>query len=344
MVETAELVVETWCGESLEVRYLKAFRIMQLSRVYEEKLASLYRSGKITGGCYTGRGQEALSVACGLALQSGDVYAPLIRDQAGRLAYGEDLLDAFRTYLGSRLGPMRGRDGNVHRGRPAEGYLAMISHLGAMLSAATGMLLGRRLRGEPTGIALVSTGDGATSTGAFHEGLNLAAVEGLPLVVVIANNLYAYSTPNSRQFACADLLDRAVGYGVGAWRVDGTELADCLVKVAAAAAAARKSGTPQMVVATLLRLGGHGEHDDASYVDPTVIGLRSSRDCLIVAEETILQNNWAGWGEIMEWKEESKDEVERILAKVQREPAPDPFEERWCCLATEQMCEGLEEK
>src|SRR5438477_5093590 len=113
--------------------YIKAFRLMLLARVLDDKFASLYRMGKIHGGVFLGRGQEALSVAIGLALRKGDVFAPLIRDGAGRLAFGEPMLDGVRTYLGSRLGPTRGRDGNIHRGHPAEGLLAMISHLGAMI-------------------------------------------------------------------------------------------------------------------------------------------------------------------------------------------------------------------
>ncbi len=334
-------------GEDFQIHlptiFLKAFRTMQKARFTDEKLASLYRSGKIIGGCYTGRGQEALSAACGMTLRPGDVYAPLIRDQAGRLAFGEPLVDAFRSYLGSRLGPMRGRDGNVHRGRPAEGYLAMISHLGAMVSTTTGVLLGRRIRGETMGVGLVSVGDGATSTGSFHEGMNLAAVERLPLVVVVANNLYAYSTPNHRQFACSNLIERAAGYGVHGWEVDGSDLEDCLTKVASAVRTARHSGEPQLVVATLLRLSGHGEHDDASYVDPAVHEFVTSRDCLAVAEETILTRNWAGWGEMLEWKEEAKTEIETALMTAQQEPVPDPFEEKWCSLATHNLCEGFGE-
>src|SRR5262249_32053084 len=154
------------------------------------------------GGVFLGRGQEALSVATGLALQKGDIYAPLIRDAAGRLAFGEPVLDAVRTYLGSPLGPMRARDGNVHRGRPKEGLLPMISHLGAMISVVNGALLARRFSGDTQAIGAASIGEGATSTGAFHESLNQAAIEKLPLIVVVANNQYAYSTPNSRQFAC----------------------------------------------------------------------------------------------------------------------------------------------
>src|SRR5678809_1525571 len=129
----------------LRDRYLEAFRFMVLSRILDEKFASLYRAGKIHGGVFIGRGQEALSVAIGQSLQKGDIFAPLIRDQAGRLAFGESPVDAARTYLGSALGPMRGRDGNVHRGRPKEGLLPMISHLGAMISVVDGFLFARKL-------------------------------------------------------------------------------------------------------------------------------------------------------------------------------------------------------
>src|SRR5438105_2241904 len=208
--------------------YLKAFRCMLLARLLDEKFASLYRAGKIHGGVFLGRGQEALSVSVGQSLRKGDVFAPLIRDAAGRLAFGETVLDAVRTYLGSPLGPMRARDGNVHRGKPREGYLPMISHLGAMISVVNGTLLARRFKGVMGTVGAACIGDGATSTGAFHEALNQAAIEKLPLVLVIANNQYAYSTPTSRQFACADLVDRAIGYGIQGHEADGVDLGECL--------------------------------------------------------------------------------------------------------------------
>src|SRR5215471_3224142 len=239
--------------------HVQAYRIMLLARTLDDKFASLYRMGKIHGGVFLGRGQEALSVACGLALRKGDIFAPLIRDTAGRLAFGEPLLDSVRTYLGSVAGPMRARDGNVHRGRPKEGLFAMISHLGAMISVVNGALLAHRFKGIKDSVGSTSIGDGATSTGAFHEALNQAAVEKLPLVLVIANNHYAYSTPNERQFACRSLLDKAAGYGVGVHRVDGTDMAACLEVLGAAVTEARADGGPQLVVARLLRLCGHGE-------------------------------------------------------------------------------------
>jgi TPP-dependent pyruvate/acetoin dehydrogenase alpha subunit len=310
-------------------QYLRAYRFMLLARVLEEKLASLYRAGLIKGGVFLGRGQEALSVSVGLNLRKGDIFAPLIRDQAGRMAFGDSVLDTFRTYLGSQLGSMRGRDGNIHRGRPREGYYAMISHLGAMIPVVAGGLMARRFRGETGVVGATCLGDGGTSTGAFHEGLNAAAVEKLPLVLVVANNQYAYSTPNDRQFACKDLLDKAAGYGVAGHRTDGTDLADCLRVVGSAIEAARAGGGPQLVVGDLLRLVGHGEHDDAAYVDPKLKSAHVGRDCLRVSEEFLIEKGWVSAEQIASWRAEAKKEVDAAAARVQREPSPDPAEEDW---------------
>jgi pyruvate dehydrogenase E1 component alpha subunit/2-oxoisovalerate dehydrogenase E1 component alpha subunit len=320
--------------------YVKAYRLMLLGRILDEKLASLYRMGKIHGGVFLGRGQEALSVSAGLALCKGDIFAPLIRDTAGRLAFGETLLDALRTYLGSAAGPMRGRDGNVHRGRPKEGIFAMISHLGAMVSVVNGALLARRLKGIKGTIGLTCIGDGATSTGSFHEALNQAAIEKLPLVLVIANNNYAYSTPNERQFACRSLLDKATGYGVQGEEVDGTELGSCLKEMQAAADRARSGAGPQLVVATLLRLCGHGEHDDGSYVDSKLKSSHQGRDCLKVAENQLLANGLADPAALAKWRNNAVEQVDEAVAVVQREAAPDPYREDWQALASRHLGEG----
>ncbi|CAN5813232.1 thiamine pyrophosphate-dependent dehydrogenase E1 component subunit alpha [soil metagenome] len=312
---------------------------MLLARVLEEKLASLFRSSLINGGVFLGKGQEALSVSTGINLHKGDIFAPLIRDQAGRMAFGDTTLDTLRTYLGSQLGSMRGRDGNIHRGRPREGYYAMISHLGAMIPAVAGALMARRMRGESGVVGATCIGDGGTSTGAFHEGLNTAAVEKLPLVVVVANNRYAYSTANNRQFACKDLLDKAVGYGVAGHHVDGTNLEECLQVVGGAIAAARNGGGPQMVVGDLLRLVGHGEHDDASYVEN---GLKTSAlgsDCVKLAEASLIEKGWATAEEIADWRKLAKDEVDVTSSKVRREPGPDPAEEEWDAISETRLRE-----
>jgi pyruvate dehydrogenase E1 component alpha subunit/2-oxoisovalerate dehydrogenase E1 component alpha subunit len=325
---------------ALREQFLDAFRWMLLARVLDEKFANLYRGGKIFGGVFLGRGQEALSVSVGITLQKGDLFAPLIRDAAGRLAFGETVLDAVRTYLGSALGPMRGRDGNVHRGKPKEGMLAMISHLGAMISVVNGALMARRFKGVTDTVGAACVGEGATSTGAWHEALNQAAVEKLPLVLVVANNHYAYSTPTDRQFACDSLANRAIGYGVEGHSVDGTDLAACLETIGDATRRAREGNGPQLVVATLLRLCGHGEHDVADYVDPRLKHSAVGRDCLEVAQEQALDHKWINEKTLKEWRAEAVGQVEEAVAKVQHEAGPDPYREDWYALSSKHLKEG----
>jgi len=327
---TADMVAES---------HLAAYRFMLRARLLDDKFAALYRAGKIHGGVFLGRGQEALSAAVGTSLQKTDVFAPLIRDAAGRLAFGESVLDAVRTYLGSSLGPMRGRDGNVHRGRPREGYLPMISHLGAMISVVNGVLLARRFKQISGVVGAACVGEGATSTGSFHEALNQAAVEKLPLVLVVANNQYAYSTPTARQFACDGLAEKAAGYGVSAHTLDATDLTECLTVVGKAVAQARSGQGPQLVVAELLRLCGHGEHDDAAYIVPALKNSPLGRDCLRVAEENILGQNWAEAAQLAVWRSQIIQEIEEAVAQVQREPAPDPFTEEWRAFASAHLSE-----
>ena len=321
---------------------LTAYRYMLQARLLDDKFAALYRAGKIHGGVFLGRGQEALSAAIGVSLNKNDVFAPLIRDAAGRLAIGETIVDAVRTYLGSALGPMRGRDGNVHRGDPRAGYLPMISHLGAMISVVNGVLFARRMKGVSDIVGVASLGEGATSTGSFHEALNQAAVERLPLVVVVANNQYAYSTPNDRQFACEDLTDKAAGYGMDAHSVAGNDLNSCLEMVGAAVSRARAGHGPQLVVASLLRLCGHGEHDVADYVDPKLKNSPLGQDCLKLAEEYLLKNKITDAAQLAVWRSQAIREIEEAVAQVQREPTPDPFAQKWTALSSEHLAEGLE--
>lgn len=321
---------------------MKAFHFMLMARLLDDKLASLYRGGKIHGGVFLGRGQEALSVAVGISLKKGDVFAPLIRDTAGRLAFGEPILDGIRTYLGSPLGPMRARDGNVHRGRPRQGLIPMISHLGSMIPVVNGILLARKFKGQAGSVGATCLGEGGTSTGAFHEGINQAAIEKLPLVLVVANNHYAYSTPTSRQFACRSLADKAIGYGIEACQVDGTDLAACLETLQGAVTRAREGNGPQMVVAKLLRLCGHGEHDDCSYIDPRLRQSPVGRDCLKVAEDFLLQQSWADAAAVEGWRNELHEKIDQAVAGVQREPSPDPYHEDWCPLASRHLFDVYE--
>ena len=333
MLQTAEPESKTKTKTPPHPLYLEAFRCMLQTRVLEEKLGALYRGGMITGGVYLGRGQEAVSAACGLSLQKGDIFAPLIRDQAGRAAFGEPIVDVARTYLGSKNGPMRGRDGNIHRGRPRNGQLAMISHLGAMIPVVVGTLMAKRWRGEKNFVGLATIGEGGMQTGASHEGINIAAVEKVPFVLVATNNRFAYSTPNDREFGCADLVDRAAGYGYEGHTLDGTDLSACLNVIGDAVARARAGGSPQLVVANVLRLAGHGEHDDASYVPPEMRGEPFARDSVQVTQEAILEQELMTSEELAQLREELAAEVNEAVNTAQREAAPLASEEDWASMS-----------
>jgi TPP-dependent pyruvate/acetoin dehydrogenase alpha subunit len=168
-------------------------------------------------------------------------------------------------------------------------------------------------------------------------------VEKLPLILVVADNQYAYSTPTERQFACQDLSQKAVGYGVRSYSIDGTDLSVCLETAGEAFARARAGEGPQLIVAKLLRLCGHGEHDDSNYIDPELKSSPLGRDCLKVAEEILLRQKWADNSQVAVWRSETIREIEEAVAQVQREPAPDPFAEQWTAIASEHLNEIHEE-
>jgi pyruvate dehydrogenase E1 component alpha subunit/2-oxoisovalerate dehydrogenase E1 component alpha subunit len=212
-----------------------------------------------------------------------------------------------------------------------------------MISVVNGVLFARRFKKISGTVGAACIGDGATSTGAFHEALNQAAVEKLPLVLIVADNQYAYSTPTSFQFACENLADKAVGYGVESHSVDGTDLSACLRIVGDAVSRARAGNGPQLVVAKLLRLCGHGEHDDSSYVDPKLKNSPLGRDCLKVAEEFLFGEKWADPATLATWRGEIIGEIEEAVAQVQREPLPDPFAENWSAISSEHLSETHDE-
>ena len=215
----------------------------------------------------------------------------------------------------------------------------MISHLGSMISVVCGMLMARRFKGQHDIVGASSIGDGGTSTGAFHEAMNLAAIERLPLVIAVANNQFAYSTPNDRQFACRDLVDKAIGYGIEGHSVDGQDLGACMETFAKAVEKARKGEGPQMVVGTMLRLCGHGEHDDASYVSSDLRA--NSLDCLKLARQQMVDLHLATLQQLEVMEAEAHEAVQAAVMMVQQEPTPDPARETWQPLASTWLIEGM---
>jgi TPP-dependent pyruvate/acetoin dehydrogenase alpha subunit len=244
---------------------LELYRYLKLTRLVEERLVNLYRQTKVVGGVFRSLGQEATAVGTAYALQPEDFITPLIRDLGAVLVKGIRPREIFAQYMAKAWGPSGGRDLNIHFGDMKKGFIGPISHLGDMIPVMTGILLGGRLQ-QKNFVGVAYIGDGGMSTGAFHEGLNFAAVQKLPLIVVAEHNQYAYSTPTSMQTAVKDLAEKAAGYGIPAYIVDGNDVIACYEVTKHAADYARNGGGAVLIEAKTYRRKGHAEHDDQRYV------------------------------------------------------------------------------
>jgi TPP-dependent pyruvate/acetoin dehydrogenase alpha subunit len=246
---------------------LELYYYMRLTRTLEERLTALYRQTKVVGGLFRSLGQEADAVGSAYALDRtrGDILSPLIRNLGSMLVQGARPLEILLQYMAKGDSLSRGRELNIHVGDLERGFLGQISHLGDMVPVMAGVTLSFKLRKEPR-VGLVYVGDGATSTGAFHEGLNFAAVQRCPLVVIIENNGYAYSTPIARQTAAARLADKAAGYGIPGLTADGNDVLAVYEATKDAVDRAREGGGVTLIELLTYRRKGHAEHDDQSYV------------------------------------------------------------------------------
>lgn len=253
---------------------------LQRNRRVEERLGLLYRTGKVVGGLYTSLGQEGISVGSAYALEPQDWVGPLIRNLGTMLVRGVRPREAFTQYLARGTSPTGGRDGNTHFGDLGRRIIAPISHLGAIIPVMAGIAFAAKRRGEPV-CALTYIGDGGTSTGDFHEGMNFAAVLDLPLVLVIENNGYAYSTPTRMQTRTPDLLTKAHAYGIPGEIVDGNDVLAVYDATKRALDAARAGRGPVMLEMKTFRMKGHAEHDDAKYVPPALFEEWKAKDPLV---------------------------------------------------------------
>jgi len=247
---------------------LALYRWMRLTRTLEERLVALYRQTKVVGGLFRSLGQEACAVGSAYALERTDAMSPLIRNLGSMLVKGATPLEVLRQYMAKGDSPTRGRELNIHFGDVVDrNFVGQISHLGDMVPVMAGITLTFRLRKEAR-VGLVYVGDGATSTGAFHEGINFAAVQRCPLIVVVENNGYAYSTPTRMQCAAERLADKGAGYGIPGVRVDGNDVLAMHHVTRDAVARARAGEGPTLIEAMTFRRKGHAEHDNQSYVQP----------------------------------------------------------------------------
>jgi pyruvate dehydrogenase E1 component alpha subunit/2-oxoisovalerate dehydrogenase E1 component alpha subunit len=250
---------------------VEIYYYLRLTRTLEERLVALYRQTKVIGGLFRSLGQEGESVASAYALERGrhkDILSPLIRNLGSLLVMGAQPIEILRQYMAKADSPTRGRELNVHFNDLEKGYLGQISHLGDMIPVMAGIALSFKLRAEPR-VGLVYIGDGGTSTGTFHEGLNLAAVQRLPLVVIGEYNHWAYSTPPEKQFAVKDLAEKAKGYGVPSVTVDGNDVFAVYEATRFAVERARRGKGVHFIEVKTYRRKGHAEHDDQHYVPKT---------------------------------------------------------------------------
>lgn len=271
---------------------LDIYYYLRLTRSLEERLVNLYRQGKVIGGLYRSLGQEGESVASAYALQPGDVLSPLIRNLGSMLVQGAKPIEILRQYMAKRTSPTRGREMNVHFNDLDLGYLGQISHLGDMIPVMAGIALSFRLRGEQR-VGLVYVGDGATSTGAFHEGINFAAVQRVPLVVIVEHNGYAYSTPTSRQTAVKRLVHKALAYGIPGHTVDGNDVLAVYQVTKELVGRAREGKGVGLLEVVTYRRKGHAEHDDQRYQSQEQIAAWEAKDPIERYVRRLLEEGWA---------------------------------------------------
>ncbi len=295
---------------------------MALMREVEDRIErKLYRQGKIVGGVYVGRGQEAICVGAGLAVEPGDVLFPSHRDLALFFIRGIHPRHIFAQYMGRVGGLTRGRDANMHMGDLSRRIVAIISAMAASVPVAAGAAFALKYR-KSSNIAMVFFGDGATSRGDWHEGINLAAVQKLPLVLICNNNQYAYSTPVSKQMACQHVADRAPGYGIPAEIVDGNDVLAVYEATGRAVAHARQSLGPYLVECKTFRMTGHSAHDPADYVPEHLWKEWGAQDPIVRIEKTMVDRGWAASSEIQQVYEGIRDEVDRAIEWAETSPLP----------------------
>ena len=304
---------------------LELYYYMRLTRSLEERLVNLYRQTKVVGGLFRSLGQEADAVGSAYALDrsKGDVLSPLIRNLGSMLVQGAKPNEIVKQYMAKGDSPTRGRELNIHYGDLERGFIGQISHLGDMVPVMAGVTLSFKMRKEDR-VGLVYVGDGATSTGAFHEGINFAAVQRCPLVVIVENNGYAYSTPLSKQTAAKRLVDKAIGYGIAGEQADGNDVIATYEVTKRAVDRARSGGGVTLVELITYRRKGHAEHDNQSYVPPGEIEQWASENDPIDRYVKALLGEGFDRAALDAIDARVREEIDRATDEAEASPMPDP--------------------
>lgn len=286
---------------------LELYRYLKLTRLVEERIVNLYRQTKVVGGVFRSLGQEATAVGSAYALRPDDFITPIIRDLGSVFVKGIRPRQIFAQYMAKAWGPSGGKDLNVHFGEMDKGFIGPISHLGDMIPVMTGILLAARMQKKDI-VGLAYIGDGGASTGAFFEGLNFAAVQKLPLIVIAEYNYYAYSTPTNMQTAVRNLAEKSAAFGIPGYIVDGNDVIACYEVTKQAADYARSGRGAVLIEAKTYRRKGHAEHDDQRYVpDGEIEWWEKHNDPIDRCERFLIDQKIA-----------TKEKLEEITADVQR--------------------------
>jgi TPP-dependent pyruvate/acetoin dehydrogenase alpha subunit len=299
---------------------------MRLTRTLEERLVALYRQTKVVGGLFRSLGQEADAVGSCYALEKRDIMSPLIRNLGAMLVKGATPVEVLKQYMAKGDSPTRGRELNIHFGDLDRGFIGQISPLGDMVPVMTGVTLSFKMRGEDR-VGLVYVGDGATSTGAFHEGINFAAVQRCPLVVIVENNGYAYSTPTHKQTLARAFVDKAAGYGIPGERADGNDVIATYEVTKRAVDRARAGGGVSLIELMTYRRKGHAEHDNQSYVpDGEIQRWERENDPIDRYIKRLTEELGFNRGDIDRVDERVRAEVDRATDEAEKSPFPEPLD------------------
>lgn len=301
---------------------VELYRYLKMTRMFDEKTVLLKKQSKLSGGVFTSLGQEATAVGTAYALEPQDFIAPLIRDIGACFVKGIEPREVFRQYFGRATAPSRAADVQFHFADIEKGFVGPISHLGDMIPVMTGILLASRMRNEDR-VAVAYVGEGASSTGTFHEGVNFAAVKKLPLITIVENNGYAYSTPTPMQCAASAFVEKAVGYGIKGLKVDGNDIIACYETMKEAVDHARSGGGSVLIEALTYRRKGHAEHDNQAYVPEGEIEWWAEHNDPVTRYERYLkQKKLLTDARMKEISEEVHEYLERESDIAESEPLP----------------------
>jgi TPP-dependent pyruvate/acetoin dehydrogenase alpha subunit len=299
---------------------------MKLTREIETRIErKLYRQGKIVGGVYVGRGQEAIAVGSAIQLEKDDCICPSHRDMGAFLIRGITPREIFAQYMGRRTGPTKGKEANMHMGDMRRGVVAFVSMLADTIPVAAGIGMTYKMR-KQNNVVLCYFGDGATSRGDWHEGLNLASVQKAPVVYICNNNYYAYSTPLEKQMAIKDIAVRGAAYAMPGVIVDGNDAIEVFKATQEAIRLARQGGGPSLLECKTFRMTGHSAHDDVKYVPKELFAEWEKKDPILKLESSLLGQKVVSEDAVKKLAARITREVDEGLAMAENDPFPDPAE------------------